>query len=231
MKQDGQSDKGWPWIHLQISYETSTGGSRSGAYVPTSGGGNDDQKSLWRIWYPEWYLVSTKRLWTLQTKKQRLIDLVISTLTLDDVRNLFILMLQRARSSLMWSSSIGVHITIGTWSMAPCDTWALYILDMSLWESSQPENWAIISISTGLIYRLISMISTLVWDGNLHTATAYGWTITNAIHYLWGNWRNKHFREKTDRDWNKGWWSIIEFCQRVTCGLLHIVSGLLLTSL
>ena len=49
----------------------------------------------------------------------------------------------------------------------------------------------------------------------------------NATRWLWGRWGNQHSRERADWDWTK-WWSAMQLCERVTRGLLCIVSWLLL---
>ena len=58
-----------------------------------------------------------------------------------------------------------------TFEMSHCETPA--ILDTFLCESPWPEYWIMVSIITERV--LLSMISTLVEDGNWHTATVHCW--------------------------------------------------------
>ena len=59
------------------------------------------------------------------------------------------------------------------------------LLGISLRESQRPENWTIFPIITGRI--LAGMTATLVWNGNLHNATAHSWMwSTQMCHFaLW----------------------------------------------
>ena len=102
--------------------------------------------------------------------------------------------------------------------MTPFDTAS--ILHISLWESWRPENWTIFSIITGRI--LVGMIATLVWDGNLLTATGHSWMwSTQTRQTAFGAIGERRLARTGQK-----WWSTTEVCQRVARGLLIIVRGL-----
>ena len=47
---DGQSGRGCPWTHCQISHDTSADGSISGISMATCFSGGHDKESVWGIW-------------------------------------------------------------------------------------------------------------------------------------------------------------------------------------
>ena len=82
---------------------------------------------------------------------------------------------------MIWSSPIDGHVASGSrnraFEMTHCDT--PVILDISLWEYPRPDNRMIITMITGWI--LVGMVTTLVWHGNLCTATAHSWMCSAQI--------------------------------------------------
>ena len=103
------------------------------------------------------------------------------TLSLDAERKCCLLMIRRRVRSFPWVvvfnrwwRSPYVRLLLSrtrrrTFEMASCDT--PVILNFSLWENPRLNNRMIFSVTTGRI--LVVMIATLVWDDNLHTATAH----------------------------------------------------------
>ena len=134
---------------------------------------------------------------------------------------------------LSWSHSVMSHrcvqITISNQNnIRPTNIKILFgstsvILNISLWESPRPENWTLFSIITGRI--LVGMITSLVWDDTLQTATAHSW-FTDLPHCLWDNRGNQHNRERRLTATGQKWWSIIKLCQRSRRGRLNIIKGL-----
>ena len=133
--------------------------------------------------YLELYPTVTRRLRILRTETRRPVRLLpSSTLMLDAERNLFPLMARRwTQSSFIvaivfnrcpHSSWVELQVPMAwTFKMALCDT--PVILDISVCESSRPENRTLFSTTRAQI--LVDMIATLVGDGNLNTRTDHSW--------------------------------------------------------
>ena len=140
-------------------------------------------RHLWISVYLEWYLATTTRLWTMQTRKPRLIRLSISTLILDAEGNFSPFMIRRRTRSTVYVAIfnqcprnpliilLAKRKQFRTFEVTPCDT--PMIPDISLWECPWPEKRTMVLIITGRV--LIAMISTLVWHTNLQTAKAQCW--------------------------------------------------------
>ena len=140
---------------------------------------------------------ATKRLWTVWAETQRPVHLISSTLILDDVKKLFLIMIQiTARSSLgvvnfnrcpygLWIALPASRTRQRTLEMPPCYT--PVFLDIGLWDSQRPDNWTMSSRITGGV--LACMIATLFWNYSLCIATAHSWMYSTQMWHT-GFWSN-----------------------------------------